>query len=362
VLCNTGGEDIGEILFENETQKIWRWDGGAEYIDTGHSFVRGADYTLSVSMDLANNTWSAYLGEQLIFKDATLNSTGRARNLASVDVVWSPLLPGFSGDNFMVFDKYRLSTAKQTPVIVSASEVQTKAGEPFAYKITATNAPHLSFGATGLPPGLNVDSSTGWISGNTSASGTKPVMLTATNAQGSGSKLLLLSVESSSQAAPVITSSPSVSAKAGESFTYQILASNNPTSYAAQNLPQGLSLDTSSGLISGIVTTAGNYTATIQAGNSGGDVTQALSIVMSGGTPEPTPAPVPPPSGGNNSGGGGGTSGGGSPPAEKSKKGKKNSDKKENGKKSPNKKDTNDKKSSGKKSDKKSSEKRAKKK
>jgi hypothetical protein len=330
VLCNTGGEDIGEILFENETQKIWRWDGGVEYIDTGHSFVRGADYTLSVSMDLANNTWSAYLGEQLIFKDATLNSTGRARNLASVDVVWSPLLPGFSGDNFMVFDNYRLSTAKQTPVIVSASEAQAKAGEPFTYKITATNAPHLSFSATGLPPGLNVDSSTGWISGNTSASGTKPVMLTATNAQGSGSKLLLLSVESSSQAAPVITSSPSVSAKAGESFTYQILASNNPTSYAAQNLPQGLSLDTSSGLISGIVTTAGNYTATIQAGNSGGDGTQALSIAISGGTPEPTPTPVPPPSGGNNSGGGGGTSGGGSPPAEKSKKGKKSSSQKKN--------------------------------
>lgn len=360
VLCNTGGEDIGEILFENETQKIWRWDGGAEYIDTGHSFVRGTDYTLSVSMDLANNTWSAYLGEQLIFKDATLNSTGRARNLASVDVVWSPLLPGFSGDNFMVFDNYRLSTAKQTPVIVSASEAQAKAGEPFAYKITATNAPHLSFSATGLPPGLNVDSSTGWISGNTSASGTKPVMLTATNAQGSGSKLLLLSVESSSQAAPVITSSPSVSAKAGESFTYQILATNTPTSYAAQNLPQGLSLDTSSGLISGIVTTAGNYTATIQAGNSGGDGTQALSIAISGGTPEPTPAPAPPPSGGNNSGGGGGTSGGGQ--SEQPKKGKKNSEKKENGKKSLNKKDTNDKKSSGKKSDKKSSKKRTKKK
>jgi hypothetical protein len=177
---------------------------------------------------------------------------------------------------------------------------------------------------------LNVDSSTGWISGNTSASGTKPVMLTATNAQGSGSKLLLLSVESSSQAAPVITSSPSVSAKAGESFTYQILASNNPTSYAAQNLPQGLSLDTSSGLISGIVTTAGNYTATIQAGNSGGDGTQALSIAISGGTPDPTPAPAPPPSGGNNSGGGGGTSGGGSPPAEKSKQGKKSSSQKKN--------------------------------
>lgn len=322
VLCNTGGDDFGEILFDNETQKIWRWDGGEQYVDTDHSFVRGADYTLSVTMDLANNKWSAYLGDQLIFKDATLNSTGRARNLASVDVVWSPQLQGFSGDNFMVFDNYRLSTAKQTPVIVSASEAQAKVGEPFTYKITATNAPHLSFNATGLPSGLTVDSSTGLITGNTSASGTKPVIITATNAQGSGSKILMLSVESSAQAAPVITSSSSVSAKAGESFTHQIVATNTPTSYTAENLPAGLSLDTSSGLISGSIATAGNYTATIQVGNSGGNGIQALSIVISEGrpTPEPTPTPTPAPAP-QPSSGGSAPSGGGSPPAEKAKKG-----------------------------------------
>ena len=325
MLYNTEGYYLGEILFDNNTQKIWRGDDGGQYIDTGHSFVRGADYTLSVSMDLVKNQWSAYLGEQLVFKDATLNSSGRALNLASVDIFWRPQLQGSSGDNFMIFDNYRLSTAKQTPVIVSSSEAQAKAGEPFTYKITATNAPHLSFSATGLPPGLNVDSSTGLISGNTSASGTKPVMLTATNTQGSGSKLLLLSVESSTQAAPIITSSASVSAKVGDNFTYQILATNTPTSYAAQNLPTGLSMDASSGLITGSVSTAGNYSATIQAGNSGGNGTQALSITISGGTPTPTPTPT---IGGNNSGGGGGTSSGGQ--IEQPKKGKKSSSQKKN--------------------------------
>jgi len=286
VLFNTAVDYLGEILFDNNTQKIWRGDAGVKY-DTGHSFVRGAHYTLSVSMDLVKNQWSAYLGEQLLFKDATLNSTGRALNLASVVVIWRPHLQGFSGDNFMIFDNYRLSTAKQKPVIVSASVAQAKVGEPFTYTITATNAPHLSFRATGLPAGLNVDSSTGLISGNASASGTKPVMLTATNTQGSGSKLLLLSVESSTQAAPIITSSASVSGKAGDNFTYQILATNTPTSYAAQNLPTGLSMDASSGLITGSVATAGNYSATIQAGNSGGNGTQALSITINGVTPTP---------------------------------------------------------------------------
>ena len=205
---NTEGKFLGGIIFDNDTQKIWRWEGGKLAFDTGCSFARGTDYTLSVSMDLNNNKWSAYLGEQLIFKDATLNSTGLSRNLGEVEVRWVPISQGYSGDNYMVFDNYRLSTTKQTPVIISANAAEAKVGQPFTYKIAATHAPHLSFNATGLPPGLNLNSSTGWISGTPSDSGSKPIMLTATNSQGSGSKLLLLSVGSPSNVTPTPTPTP----------------------------------------------------------------------------------------------------------------------------------------------------------
>jgi hypothetical protein len=205
---NSDGIPFGEIFFDNDTQKIILWEGGEQWIDTGHSFVRDADYTLSVTMDLDKKKWTAYLGEQLIFKDATMNSTGLPRNLGGVAVRWVPISQGYSGDNFMVFDNFRLSTTKQTPVILSASAAEAKVGEPFTYKIAATHAPHLSFNATGLPPGLNLNSSTGWISGTPSDIGTKPIMLTATNSQGSGSKLLLLSVGSSSNVTPTPTPAP----------------------------------------------------------------------------------------------------------------------------------------------------------
>ena len=205
---NSDGIPFGEILFDNDTQKIIRWEGGEQWIDTGHSFVRDADYTLSVTMDLDKKKWTAYLGEQLIFKDATMNSTGLPRNLGGVAVRWVPISQGYSGDNYMVFDNYRLSTTKQTPVIISANAAEAKVGQPFTYKIAATHAPHLSFNATGLPPGLNLNSSTGWISGTPSDSGSKPIMLTATNSQGSGSKLLLLSVGSPSNVTPTPTPVP----------------------------------------------------------------------------------------------------------------------------------------------------------
>jgi hypothetical protein len=56
-------------------------------------------------------------------------------------------------------------------------------GSPFSYQIAATNAP-TSYGATGLPGGLSVCTTTGLISGTPSATGTSTVTLSATNSAG----------------------------------------------------------------------------------------------------------------------------------------------------------------------------------
>src|SRR5207237_6620781 len=48
-------------------------------------------------------------------------------------------------------------------------------------------------------------------------------------------------------------------AKSGESFSYQITANNNPTSYNATGLPAGLIVDTATGLITGRCTTSGTF-------------------------------------------------------------------------------------------------------
>lgn len=64
---------------------------------------------------------------------------------------------------------------------------------PYTYQIVASGTP-TSFGASNLPPGWTINTTTGLISGTPDIVGTWPIVLTATNAFGSGSKILTLDV------------------------------------------------------------------------------------------------------------------------------------------------------------------------
>ena len=97
----------------------------------------------------------------------------------------------------------------------------------------------------------------------------------------------------------VITSPLSASGKVGDAFSYQIAATSQPnqpsmkpneyrvvvlptqlpiTGYNATGLPPGLTVDTSTGLISGTPTTKGNYSVTISATTASGTATATLTI------------------------------------------------------------------------------------
>ncbi len=80
------------------------------------------------------------------------------------------------------------------PRILSSLDVLLIQNSPaYNYQIVASGEP-TSFGATNLPPGWAFNSTTGVISGTPDTAGTWPILLTATNAFGSGSEILTLKV------------------------------------------------------------------------------------------------------------------------------------------------------------------------
>jgi hypothetical protein len=79
-------------------------------------------------------------------------------------------------------------------------------------------------------------------------------------------------------AVPVVTSTGSATIPVGQPYSYTIAATNSPTSYSASSLPSGLTVSTSSGVISGTPTHTGTYTIPVSASNPGGSGSGTLTL------------------------------------------------------------------------------------
>jgi hypothetical protein len=138
----------------------------------------------------------------------------------------------------------------------AAADLQMKATDDTAGQT-------LTFSASGLPPGLSINPASGLISGTTgSAIATYTVTVTATDAAGStGSASFKWAVEN------LITATLSGETGGAEISTYNVPASvqvdatdsaaGQTLSYSATNLPPGLTLNASTGLITGTPASAG---------------------------------------------------------------------------------------------------------
>src|SRR5580693_7830136 len=179
----------------------------------------------------------------------------------------------------MVALKPASSVVGGAPVITSTTTASGTVGSAFSYQIAATNTPS-SYAAADLPAGLSVNTGTGLISGTPTTSATLTVALSATNGSGTGTASLTLTINPDPPASPAITSANSANGTAGSAFSYQIVASNKPASYAAAGLPAGLSVNAATGLISGTPTTAGTSTVSVSATNSGGTGNATLTLTI----------------------------------------------------------------------------------
>jgi len=202
-----------------------------------------------------------------IVEDQTAGTPGNYSATGSANSSWTmqmvALKPALSG------------YAEAAPTITSATTASGKVGSAFSYQITSNGTP-TSYGATGLPAGLSVNTTSGLISGTPTAVGTSTVTLSATNSAGTGNATLTLTIA----ALPTITSAATASGKVGSAFSYQIAASNTPTSYGATGLPAGLTVNSGTGLISGTPTAAGTSTVTLSAINSAGTGNATLTITI----------------------------------------------------------------------------------
>ncbi len=79
-----------------------------------------------------------------------------------------------------------VSAAWVAAVITSGAPPKGTVGTPYRFTVTASGTPLISFSASGLPPGLSFDASSGLLSGTPSTAGSYSVTMSASNAPASG--------------------------------------------------------------------------------------------------------------------------------------------------------------------------------
>src|SRR6266404_1147794 len=171
-------------------------------------------------------------------------------------------------------------TINAAPTISSLSPTCARAGGPqFTLTVNGTNF------VSGSTVKWNGTALTTTFVSSTRLTATVPASLIATNGTAS---ITVASCAATSNAqtftitaAPVITSPLTACGTVGVAFSYTITATNNPTSFTASPLPAGLSVNTSTGVISGTPTKANRTTnVTITASNGAGTCNTATATLV----------------------------------------------------------------------------------
>ena len=154
------------------------------------------------------------------------------------------------------------------PTVAGPGDQSSTIGDAVALQIEAVDVDGdpLSFGAEGLPAGLQIDADTGLIAGTPTAVGLFPVSVTASDGVDQGQVEFDWEITAVENSAPQITNPGDQVSALGEVIDLGIGASDaqgDALSFSATGLPPGLAMDSASGRITGAPSALGQFVTEI---------------------------------------------------------------------------------------------------
>ncbi|WP_241968500.1 putative Ig domain-containing protein [Streptomyces sp. ICBB 8177] len=181
-----------------------------------------------------------------------------------------------------------------TVTVTNPGNQSTRSGTAVSLQINASDSAGgqtLTYSATGLPAGLSINSSSGLITGTPTTTGSSNVTVTVKDSTGaSGTTTFTWTVTAATGNTVTVTNPGSQSTAVGTAVSLQINASDSASgqtlTYSATGLPAGLSINSSTGVISGTPTAAGTSNVTVTATDTtgaSGSATFGWTVTTSGG-------------------------------------------------------------------------------
>ncbi len=108
-IYNSETKRLASVDFDNHSQTInYELDDGEGFRDTGFSFERDTAYDLTIDIDFPENNWDAKIGDVYITENQPLTTSNAKLELGDISAVWVLREIGKPGENFMVFDDYKI--------------------------------------------------------------------------------------------------------------------------------------------------------------------------------------------------------------------------------------------------------------
>jgi len=177
-------------------------------------------------------------------------------------------------------------TSAALPTFTDTTLGDATQGQPYSDGVSASNATSYTL-ISGMPSGLSLSTNNGSITGTPNVSGNFSITIDANNSFGSTRTTVSLSIN---PPAPVWTDQTVQSPAFIDAPYSDGVQATYATSYTVSSgsLPAGLSLNSSTGAITGTPTTEETQNFTIQASNATGTISTGLQIEVQSGLQPPT--------------------------------------------------------------------------
>ena len=239
------------------------------------------------SYDTSNHFSDVDIGDSMAFSASGLPdglsidaSTGVISGSPTNDAVGtaSITVTGTDAAGEAVATSFDLTVANvnDTPTVTNISAQSATEDSGFSYDTSShfsdvDAGDSMTFSASGLPDGLSIDASTGVISGSPTndAVGTATITVTGTDTAGASVSTSFDLTVANVNDAPTVTNISAQSATEDSGFSYDTSShfsdvdAGDSMTFSASGLPDGLSIDASTGVISGSPTNDAVGTATI---------------------------------------------------------------------------------------------------